>query len=1230
MERFIDEMDGLSELVYLADAETYDLLYINKSGRQKFGIGSEEDIRGRKCYEVLQGKDSPCSFCTNHLLKENTYYEWERYNDITKGKYLLKDKLVSYEGRLVRMEIGLDVTAMDEQRRRIESMLANEQIAMECAKVLQTEDHEQDAIRETLAILGVYMKCGRTYIFEIRDEGETDTAIGESDSVNQEQNAAGISQTARNLMRKRMDNTYEWCAPGVTREKDNLQDISVEVIADWMEAFARKEAFIIDNLEWQKHRMNQVGYKTLKGQGIQSLVVVPLFHGEKLMGYLGIDNPPRESMENIVVVLQLLAYFMQAALVRIRVKSSLYRMTFMDSMTGTRNRNSYIEHTQRLNERIRTRGDYAEGCGLGVIFADVNGLKEVNDRLGHGAGDKLLTSISYCLLKVFDCYAVYRIGGDEFVVLCDNIREEVFDKKTAQLKQLLKEKQEENQVSLGLCWSNSVIYIEEIVNEAEADMYERKKLFYYGNGLTAGRPKDENDRHTSLLIRDMDVAEIISELLRLIFEEWDRKKLSLMLDKEFALFDGELQKLFQKEESLDYLEKQMKTHQERKIRDVEFHRKRLVKGLSVCTCCGWLDWKNKEGRNFAYPFAITVILVQKNGRGRCVYMHRCATLKMEAYTKDLAQLRGEVMFGMLRDASKREAAEFGLVQLPENRRAFMRLMMDAFQMFSLEYHSIYYIDIQKDSYLTLKLADRFVDMVGYAGNYTAINQDYADAYLDEVTKVRYLDFTSRRNLLIHMEKQQFIQSMLFTTSQEKTGKPARTVEVRIWLETIDDQPLALLAYHDLKRVPQKSTNEKDGLTGLLSYEKFRKETQKLLERKVSGLVMISMDIQNFKYINEVLGYVEGDRILAAFARELPAMDGTSIFHTRVTADQFLTLVTSQMPNEENKQKVMDTIDSFCSTWKEQNHDIKLVFRVGVYYLEKGCMEIETAIDRANMARRFLGSIRSNDICVYGEEIVRKSNMQNEILSMVEQSMESKDFQIYAQPKFTLRDMALCGAETLVRWMDNGKIRFYPDDFIPVLEKNDFITSLDLYVLEELCQRLKKLSSQEWKRLGRISVNLSAVDVQQGGFADTIVEIVDNYQVPHSGLEFELTETAYFSDSIEAGKVMAQLETAGFTTSVDDFGSGYSVMNMLVNIPASTVKIDKVFMNDSQKSERGRKFLEKMIGIIHELGYRVLCEGIETLEQYEMLLAMGCDEGQGYYFARPMPMEAFIEEYLMSD
>lgn len=1205
MERFIDEMDGLSELVYLADTESYELLYLNTSGREQFGIGPDEDLSGRKCYEVLQGKDRPCSFCTNHRLNSSTYYEWERYNQITGGKYLLKDKLVKYENRLVRMEIALDVSALDLQKKQIETMLANEQIAMECARVLQTEENEPEAVRSALAILGSYMNCDRTYIFEFRSDGEN----------------SGQKYG-------KMDNTYEWCARGVSPVRDMLQDIKAELITDWLEAFAKKETYIIDNLDAQRQDMNPESYETLKMQNIQSLVAVPLFNGEELIGYLGIDNPPKEGRENIVIILQLLAYFMQAALVRIKVKHDLYRMTFMDSMTGARNRNSYIEDTQQLNERIRIRGDYAEGCGLGVVFADVNGLKEVNDQAGHAAGDQLLVEIARCLLDIFEGFPVYRIGGDEFIVLCDTIPESVFDRKTEKLKELLKDEKKEDNVSLGLCWSNNVIYIEEIVNEAEADMYERKKIYYFGSRLRPENGPEGAGRHTSLLLRDMDVAEMVSELLHLIFEDWDGKRFSLLLDKEFALFEGEQQKLYHKEEALRFLEKQIKNRHDRKIRDVEFHRRRLVKGVSVCTCCGWLDWKSEEERNFAYPFAITMILVQKNGRSRCIYMHRCATLDNKAFSKSMDQLRNEVMQGLLRDISSRSAADLGLVQLPENKRAFLRLMLDAFQMFSSEYHSIYYIDIQKDAYITLKLADRFVDTVGYAGNYTSINQDYADTYLDDVNKVKYLDFASRRNLLVQMEKQKSVLDLCYSTSEEKTGQPSRMVEARIWLEKIEDMPLALLAYHDIPNgSAQRIIHEKDSLTGLLSYEKFREETQKLIDQKTAGLVMISMDIQNFKYINEVLGYVEGDRILAAFAKELPPMDGDQIFHTRVTADQFLTLVYAQERCEENKQKVMDTIERFCYSWKEENHDVKLVFRVGIYYVEEGCTEIETAIDRANMARKFLGNIRSNDICVYGEEIVRKSNMQNEILTMVEQSMESKDFQIYAQPKFTLKDKRLCGAETLVRWMDKGRIRFYPDDFIPILEKNDFITSLDLYVLEELCQRLARLLPGQWKALGRISVNLSAVDVRQGGFAETIGEVVDNYGIPHSGLEFELTETAYFSDSAEACRVMEALEASGFTTSVDDFGSGYSVMNMLVNIPASTVKIDKIFMNDSQKSVRGRKFLEKMIGVIHDLGYRVLCEGIETQEQYDMLLEMGCDEGQGYYFAKPMPMDEFVSGYL---
>lgn len=169
MDEFIEELDGMNELIYISDIETYELLYMNTCGLKQFGLKSRPEISGRKCYEVLQGLDSPCSFCTNSKLKRDTFYEWQIQNPLTQHQYLLKDKLIIYQGREARMEIAMDISQFLSQERQIKVLFKNEQIAMECARALQDTRDDGQAIEQALEILGKKLKGDRTYIFEIHD-----------------------------------------------------------------------------------------------------------------------------------------------------------------------------------------------------------------------------------------------------------------------------------------------------------------------------------------------------------------------------------------------------------------------------------------------------------------------------------------------------------------------------------------------------------------------------------------------------------------------------------------------------------------------------------------------------------------------------------------------------------------------------------------------------------------------------------------------------------------------------------------------------------------------------------------------------------------------------------------------------------------------------------------------------------------------------------------------------
>ena len=1177
MAEFIEELDGMNELIYMSDIDTYELLYMNTCGLKQFGLKSRQEISGRKCYEVLQGLESPCSFCTNSKLSRDEFYEWQTRNTLTQHQYLLKDKLITYQGRDVRMEIAMDITKYLSQEHQIKVLFENEQIAMECARALQDTRDDGQAIEQALEILGKKLKGDRTYIFEIHD-----------------------------LL---MDNTYEWCAPAIVPQKEQLQGIPQEICHHWIEAFAQRKPYIIIDLEEHAEK-EPAEYERLKPQGIDSLITVPLFDQDQLIGYMGIDNPPYENGSNIIEILQILAYFIQAVLIRMRTNERLRKKTYMDELTGARNQNAYLHEIELLNAQSQRDKRYEESVGMGAVFVDANGLKEINDTVGHESGDKLLIHIAQKIMKFFPAMQVYRIGGDEFVVLSNHVEENAFLQEAAKLRDSLCEHEagQGDQAAVGACWSRDAVYVEEIVNKAESEMYESKKQ-YYKKRRRKGRSSSENpdmlDTYTTLLFKDSDVVLEATKLLHLIVEQWNEEQLRVMLDDEFILFEEEYQKVFRGREAIAFLKKQQEGNEGQKLRDMQFFRKRIVRGVSILSCYGQLDGKNKEGKTCSIPVDATLMLVQKNRRIKCLYMH-------------------STNIGMHKDYD--EYVQRNTNNPPMNPKDVLNsynLLINAFELLMQKYSNVYFVNIKADFYITLRSENKFQTLVGTSGNFTCINVNYAEQYMDEINKIKYHNFTSRKNLLDNLENGRQFISMTFFVDKD-SDKKGREVEVDIWLGVLSGEAACVFAFKNITENPKSiEFIETDNLTGLASYEKFRQNGQNLIDLKTEKFAVVSIDFQNFKYINEVAGYKTGDKILKNFAANLMNMQG---MHTRVTADHFLTMLAYDQDSNYVIENVRRNLEQFTISQNAQIEDIKVVLRMGIYFVEENCANIDTAIDYANITRKSIGQTVSNEIAVYNEAFVRQKSLQSKILAKMEPSLENGDFQIWMQPKVDLKTGKLCGAEALSRWMNNGTVCFYPDEFIPIFENNGFITSLDLYVLETVCKNMARWESMGWNDMVRISINLSVMDIMREGVVDSIKRIVNRYHVDYRLLEFELTETGYFQNFNTAAYVMKQLQDSGFFTSVDDFGSGYSVMNMLINMSANVIKIDRAFMLNSIRTKAGCTLLERIIGIVHELGYCVLCEGIETQEQLDLLRDMGCDEGQGYFFAKPMPLEEYFNTY----
>jgi EAL domain-containing protein (putative c-di-GMP-specific phosphodiesterase class I) len=290
-----------------------------------------------------------------------------------------------------------------------------------------------------------------------------------------------------------------------------------------------------------------------------------------------------------------------------------------------------------------------------------------------------------------------------------------------------------------------------------------------------------------------------------------------------------------------------------------------------------------------------------------------------------------------------------------------------------------------------------------------------------------------------------------------------------------------------------------------------------------------------------------------------------------------------------------------------------VFKVPKQYKK----EYPEMFDLADMALKRGTANGSKNIYFYDQLIQKSIEKEMMIESRMEEALIKKEFLMYLQPKYDTITEQIVGAEALVRWQTPEELLF-PDSFVPIFERNGFISKLDMYMLEQVCL-LQRRRLNDNKRVVPISVNQSRLLLYNPSYVDTLIDLVDRYEIPHYLIELEITETVVFEDKMVAIKTFKQLLDRGFKISMDDFGSGYSSLNMLKDIDVNIIKIDRAFLEDFINTERGKKVMFSILGLIRELNLISVAEGVETKEQLDFLKEAGCHWVQGYYFSRPVPV-----------
>ena len=388
--------------------------------------------------------------------------------------------------------------------------------------------------------------------------------------------------------------------------------------------------------------------------------------------------------------------------------------------------------------------------------------------------------------------------------------------------------------------------------------------------------------------------------------------------------------------------------------------------------------------------------------------------------------------------------------------------------------------------------------------------------------------------------------------------------------------------------------------------------------------IIYADFSNFRYLNERYSYAEGDRVLEDFAVKLQEFAYSKICG-RVTSNHFLVLC-SDVDIDVLCHAFLTMSRSFCEEVNCRFDNGNLCIVSGIAKVEKQFGNISAAIDNANMARKHVKMLASeSDCCVFTDDMQKQAELEMEICAQMEQSLKKKEFCVYLQPKMELATGKIIGAEALVRWIKEDGSKIYPDQFIPIFERNGFITKVDFCILEQVLELQKQMQARGEKPLP-ISVNFSRRHQENEQFVEEVIELIKKYEVPSELLEAEITESIFINEWSVVEQNLRKLREHGIAVSIDDFGSGYSSLNVLPKVSADIIKLDRLFLTENPDTERSRNFLRNIIDMLKMLGFRVIAEGVETKQQMQFLKAVGCDYIQGYYLAKPMPVEQF-EQFL---
>ena len=395
--------------------------------------------------------------------------------------------------------------------------------------------------------------------------------------------------------------------------------------------------------------------------------------------------------------------------------------------------------------------------------------------------------------------------------------------------------------------------------------------------------------------------------------------------------------------------------------------------------------------------------------------------------------------------------------------------------------------------------------------------------------------------------------------------------------------------------------------------RFRRNVSELLFSSGKPIAFIQFDIRRFKIINDLYGERFGDEVLYFIRSQLKKICSEQQYFLNLRSDVFM--IVTEFGTEEELLGFVHQVDDAVSIFK----NVQIQLSYGIYIVEDRNMEQRQMEDRAAMARKSAKKNVVSNIVFYQTQFKELLYSRKFIEEGMQAAIDDRQFKMYLQPKYSIEKNRIVGAEALVRWIHPERGMIYPNEFIPILEENGFIRQVDYFIWAEAAEFIKRCDQTGISDCP-VSVNVSRIHLQDDECQKVLREVIANSGIRKELLELEITETV---NDQQISRKAHELKGDGFRLLMDDFGSGYSSLNILLETPFDVIKLDKKFIENMMLSDRGKLILEQVVTMAQKLELGLLAEGVETANQVEVLRGIGCDLVQGYYYAKPMPVEDFF-------